>query len=308
VNPAAPPPEQRHRTYVVAIQTLYGRRGSAVAGFALTRYRHPLSTRSTILQNLETSVPLASSTGEAGIAPAFGPAAHRVWQILLLVAALAVVMALAGCASTRGGPIPYDTHMGAPDSTPVQGLEEDYKISPLDTLHIAVFQVPELTGDFDVDLTGTITMPLVGSVHAVGLTTAQLDQKLTQALGEKYLQHPDVSVGVKSSSSRNITVDGSVKAGGQFAVTGHLTLIQAIALAHGTDDNANPHRVAIFRQIKGQRMAAAFDLTSIRRGEAEDPPVYSGDIIVVDGSKVKGTWQSILQTLPLVALFHPFGI
>jgi polysaccharide export outer membrane protein len=257
---------------------------------------------------LETSVPLASSTGEAGIAPAFGLAAHRVWQLGMLVAALAIVIALAGCASTRGGPIPYDTHMGAPDSTPVQGLEEDYKISPLDTLHIAVFQVPDLTGDFDVDLTGTISMPLIGSVHAVGLTTAQLDERLTQMLGQKYLQHPDVSVGVKTSSSRNITVDGSVKQGGQFPVTGHLTLIQAIALAHGTDDNANPHRVAIFRQIKGQRMAAAFDLTSIRRGEAEDPPVYSGDIIVVDGSKVKGTWQNILQTLPILAIFHPFGV
>lgn len=254
-------------------------------------------------------MPLASSTGEAGIAPAFGLAAHRAWQLLLLLGALALLIALAGCAGTRGGPIPYNpTGFVAPDSPSTQALEADYKISPLDTLHVAVFQVPELTGDFDVDLTGMISMPLIGSVRAVGLTTAELDQKLTQALGQKYLQHPDVSVGVKSSSSRNITVDGSVKQAGQFPVTGRLTLLQVIALAHGTDENANPHRVAIFRQIQGQRMAAAFDLTSIRRGQAEDPRVYSGDIVVVDGSKVKGAWQNILQTLPLLAIFRPFGV
>ena len=76
----------------------------------------------------------------------------------------------------------------------------------------------------------------------------------------------------------------------------------------GTDENANPHRVAVFRTIKGQRMAAAFDLTSIRRGQAEDPRIFSGDIVVVDGSKVRGTWATILQTLPLLAIFQPFGI
>jgi polysaccharide export outer membrane protein len=279
------------------------------AGFALTTHPHPLSTRSTILQNLETSVPLASSTGEAGITPAFSLAAHRVWQLFLLMGAIALLIALAGCSGTRGGPIPYNpTGFVAPDSPSTQVLEADYKISPLDTLHIAVFQVPELTGDFDVDLTGTITMPLIGNVRAVGMTTAELDQKLAQMLSQKYLQHPDVSVGLKASSSRNITVDGSVRQAGVFMVGGHMTLLQAIALAHGTDDNANPHRVAIFRQIQGQRMAAAFDLTSIRRGQAEDPRVYSGDIVVVDGSKIKGTWQNVLQSIPLLAIFHPFGI
>jgi polysaccharide export outer membrane protein len=188
------------------------------------------------------------------------------------------------------------------------GLEEDYKIAPLDTLHVSVFQVADLTGDYDVDLTGTISMPLIGSVRAVDLTTKQLNQKIALLLSEKYLQHPDVSVAVKSSSTRNITVDGSVRQAGVFAVTGRLTLLQVIALAHGTDENANPHRVAVFRTVQGQRMAAAFDLASIRRGQAVDPRVYSGDIVVVDGSKVKGTWATILQSLPLLAIFRPFGI
>src|SRR5438309_4994689 len=149
-------------------------------------------------------------------------------------------------------------------------------------------------------------LPLLGNVKAVDMTTSQLNQKLAQMLGAKYLQHPDVNVVVKSSSTRVVTVDGAVRSAGQFPVTGPLTLVQVVALAHGTDESANPHRVAVFRTMKGQRMAAAFDLQSIRRGEAEDPRIYAGDIVVVDGSKTKGVWQTVLQTLPLISLFRPF--
>ena len=97
---------------------------------------------------------------------------------------------------------------------------------------------------------------------AVDLTTAQLDQRLTEKLGEKYLENPDVSVGVKASTRRSVTVDGAVKQAGSYPVTGSLTLMQAVALAGGTAEDANARRVAIFRQIGGKRQAAAFDLAS----------------------------------------------
>ena len=71
-------------------------------------------------------------------------------------------------------------------------------------------------------------------------------------------------------------------------------------MARGTDENANPRRVAIFRTIEGQRMAAAFDLVSIRRGQMEDPRIYSGDIVVVDGSKIKAPCSArSLSAIPL---------
>ncbi len=70
----------------------------------------------------------------------------------------------------------------------------------MDTVSVKVFKAPDLSGDYEVDLTGQISMPLIGEVEAANLTTAQLDERLTQKLGEKYLEHPDVSVGVKASS------------------------------------------------------------------------------------------------------------
>jgi polysaccharide biosynthesis/export protein len=218
---------------------------------------------------------------------------------------ISVLLLLAGCADTRGGPIPYNQSFGAPDAPSVQTLESSYKIAPMDRLAIKVFHSEDLSGDYDVDLAGHISMPLIGEVEAANLTTAQLDEALTKKLGEKYLEHPDVSVAIKQSAGRLVTIDGAVRDSGSFPVAGNLTLMQAVALAKGTTEDANPHRVAIFRTINGKRQAAAFDLVSIRRGEAHDPEVYAGDIIVVDGSSVKALEKHLLQSIPLLAIFGP---
>ena len=82
--------------------------------------------------------------------------------------------------------------------------------------------------------------------------------------------------------------------------------MQAVALAGGTSEDANAHRVAIFRTISGKRQAAAFDLVAIRRGQAEDPQIYPGDVVVVDGSSIKEGFKKVLQSLPVFSIFRPF--
>jgi polysaccharide export outer membrane protein len=213
---------------------------------------------------------------------------------------------LAGCADTRGGTIPYDRPLAAPDEPRIVALESNYKIAPMDQLGIKVFKSEDLTGDYEVDLAGRISLPFIGEVEAANLTTAQLDERLTQKLGEKYLENPDVAVSIKRSTARVVTVDGAVRESGSFPVSGPMTLIQAVALAKGTSEDANARRVAVFRTISGQRQAAAFDLTAIRRGQAPDPQVYPGDIIVVDGSSIKAMQRQILQSLPVFSIFRPF--
>lgn len=229
------------------------------------------------------------------IAPGFSP--------LVLCSALLI----AGCAETRGGNIPYNvSDFGPPDAPKVAALEAGYRIAPMDTLSVRVFGMNDLTGDYQVDLRGNVSMPLIGDVTAMNLTPTQLDDLLTQRYSEKYLENPDISVGIKESAGRNVTVDGAVTKGGIFPVAGPMTLMQAVALAGGVDEEtANPRRVAVFRTINGQRQAAAFDLISIRRGEMEDPPVYSGDIVIVDGSSIKEAQKRLLQTFPVLNTFRP---
>ncbi len=229
------------------------------------------------------------------------------WMPRVAILAGMAVLALTGCADKRGGPIPYDVKtFGAPDAPTVVPLEQGYRIAPLDTLSIKVFKLPDLSGDYEVDLTGQLAMPLIGSVSAVDLTTAELDQRITAKLGEKYLQNPDISVGVKSSTRRNVTVDGAVTKVGTFGVNGPTTLLQAVAQAGGPTQDANPRRVAIFRTIGGQRQSAAFDLTAIRRGEAPDPAVFAGDIIIVDGSSIKAMQKRVMDSIGILQVFRPF--
>lgn len=215
-------------------------------------------------------------------------------------------LTLSACSEGRGGPIPYDVSLAPPDEPKIAPLEASYRIAPMDTVTVKVFKMPDLSGDYEVDLTGRISMPLVGSIEAAELTTAQLDERITTAYDAKYLENPDVSVGVKASTRRSVTVDGSVKQSGSFPVTGPMSLIQAVALAGGTNEDANPRRVAVFRTIDGKRQAAAFDLTAIRRGQAADPSIYPGDIVVVDGSSIKSIQKSILNSLPIFSIFRPF--
>lgn len=219
---------------------------------------------------------------------------------------LAAVALLTACADTPGGPIPYNLSLGAPDAPTLAPLESGYKIAPMDTVSVKVFKSEDMSGDYQVDLAGNISLPLVGEVPAANLTTAQLDERLTQVLGQKYFQHPDVSVGIKASTRRSVTVDGAVKQAGTFPLGGPTSLMQAVALAGGTTEDANAHRVAIFRSVGGQRQAAAFDLGAIRHGQAKDPEIYPGDIVVVDGSSIKEGLKRFTQAFPLLSIFRPF--
>lgn len=238
----------------------------------------------------------------------------QMWELRLRLRSVVLawvtlsVLAVTGCADTRGGSIPYGVNGFGPPDTPTSGaVDASYKIAPMDILTIRVFGMPDLTGDYQVDLLGNISMPLIGDVAANNLTPAQLGGILKTKYGAKYLESPDISVGVKSAAGHIVTVDGAVKQAGAFPVMGPMTLMKAVALAGGADEEtANMHRVAIFRTIDGQRQAAAFDLLSIQHGQMADPPVYSGDIIVVDGSRVKAAQKKFFQSFPLLAIFRPW--
>ena len=127
----------------------------------------------------------------------FGHVSRRPFLSLVLLGSVT----LSACADTRGGAIPYDRPLAAPDEVKFQTLGQNYKIAPMDKLSVKVFRMNDLSGDYDVDLAGNISLPLIGQVYAANLTTEQLDEQLTQKLGSRYLEHPDVSVAIKSSTA-----------------------------------------------------------------------------------------------------------
>jgi polysaccharide export outer membrane protein len=230
----------------------------------------------------------------------------RVAERLFLLVLVSAALVLSGCA-TRGGSVPYEpTGFDRPDSEKVAATPQEQRIAPLDKLAINVFQVESLSGDFQVDSAGVISFPLIGTVEAQGKTSAELASILGQRLGQRYLQSPNVQVSIKESQEATITVDGSVRQPGVYPVRGSMSLMRAVALARGTAEDANPSRVVVFRTVRGQRMAAAFDLKAIRRAEAEDPTIYGNDVVVVDGSRARTIFRDVLTSLPLFTIFRPF--
>jgi polysaccharide biosynthesis/export protein len=188
-----------------------------------------------------------------------------------------------------------------PDTATTPPLE--YRIAPLDKLSVSVLQLPDLPKDQQVDGSGNIRMPLIGTVRAQGLTARQLEGALKDKFGEKYLQAPEVQVVITDAQGDKVTVDGAVQNPGVYPLGGQRSLVQVIAMARGLSDKAAPNRVAVFRTIKGQRLAAGFDLKKIRKGQQPDPPIYGNDVVVVDGSGVKATWSTIIQSIPLIGMF-----
>ena len=91
-----------------------------------------------------------------------------------------------------------------------------YKIGPLDTLDISVFQVPDLTKSVQVSGTGTINLPLVGEIAVAGRTAQEVERDLTSRLGAKYLQNPQVTVYVKDYNSQRVTITGAGRASREF--------------------------------------------------------------------------------------------
>jgi polysaccharide biosynthesis/export protein len=178
-----------------------------------------------------------------------------------------------------------------------------YKIGPQDVLDISVFKVPELSKSLQVADSGNINLPLVGEMPAAGRTPEELEADLTKRLGRKYLQSPQVTVYVKEYNSQRITVEGAVKKPGVYAFRGKGSLLQYLAMAEGLDSLSSDSTVIVFRQISGKRAAAKFDISEIRAGKADDPPVLSGDIIVAGTSATKETFNTIMKVLPLAAVF-----
>ena len=221
---------------------------------------------------------------------------------IFAISMLLMLGALGGCQSPSAE---YGVDLPIPDAT-VSISPADLRIGPMDALQVEVFGVPDLDGTYQVDFQGQVKLPLIGAVPAVGKTAGELAYELQTRYGETYLQDPDVNVTIAESIGRRVTIDGSVRSPGLYPITGDVSLLQAVTLAGGPSDSANPRKVVIFREINGERHAAAFNLLSIRNGNTDDPQVYGNDVIVVDGSEARQSYGELLRSLPVIAFFLAF--
>jgi polysaccharide export outer membrane protein len=68
-------------------------------------------------------------------------------------------------------------------------------------------------------------------------------------------------------------------------------------------EEISDNTVLVFRNSDGQRKAARFDISEIRSGEAPDPELVAGDVVVAGTSTIKKGFNGFIKVLPIAGLF-----
>lgn len=176
-----------------------------------------------------------------------------------------------------------------------------YRIGPFDKIIVDVFGFPDLTRrEVQVDASGRFSMPMAGVIEAMGRTPGDVAMQVAQRLRAAHVRDPQVSVNLQETMSQYVTVDGQVVQPGNYPLLGGMTLMRAVAAARGATEFARLDDVVVFRTVNGQKMAALYNLSAIRRGVYGDPMLYSRDIVVVGDSPSRRIFRDVLQAAPLL--------
>lgn len=225
-------------------------------------------------------------------------------KIALSLLALLLVTGCAGSGRLGGASnvtVMQGSALPAPDRSDLLGESRPYLIGPFDKLMIDVFGIEELSKkEVQTDASGRISFPLAGIIEAAGRTPAEVEEEIEARLRSRYVRDPQVTVNLKETVSQVITVDGQVKRPGLYPVIGKMTLMRAVATAEGTAEFAKLNEVVIFRAVKGQQLAALYDLKAIRRGNYGDPEVFANDVIVVGDSQARRLFRDALAVTPVL--------
>ena len=186
-------------------------------------------------------------------------------SLLLLSVALTPGAPLSGCAVLNPR-LPGDEapmHPGNP--------ADGYLLEPGNRVRLIVFNEQTLSGDFTLDPNGNVSLPLVGSIPASGLTAKGLEARIENTLRSSgYLQNPRAAVEV--ATFRPFYVLGEVRQAGEFPYTTGMTVLRAIAKAGGYDYRAWEGEVLLVRTVNGEQK----DYRAV-----ENTPLLPGDIVKV---------------------------
>ena len=140
-------------------------------------------------------------------------------------------------------------------------------LGPGDSIRIRVYNHPDLSGSFNVDDTGRISLPLILGMNTEGLTLRGLEQKVTDELSNNFIVDPKVSVDLVRS--RPFCILGEVRNPGCFSGIHGMNTAQAIAVAGGYTYRAFKEKFAITRE-NGRKVVA--DTST---------PIFAGDTIEI---------------------------
>ena len=143
-----------------------------------------------------------------------------------------------------------------------------YVLGPSDRVRLKVYGEQDITGEYELDTNGYISVPLAGRVKAAGLNTRQLEKAVAAALSKGLLRDPRVNAEV--ATYRPFFILGEIKKAGEYPYKAGLTVLDAVASAGGYTYRANESKVVIRRAGSNVEETHALDAPV---------PVFPGDNI-----------------------------
>ena len=162
--------------------------------------------------------------------------------------------------------------------------ETPYTVGVDDLLEISVLQPDELLRVVNVAPDGTVTFPYIGTVKVKGLTIAEIQQKVQNALADGYMKYPVVVVSLQESRSRRFFVYGEVMKPGTYAIAENTTVLRAISVAGGFSKFGSSSRVKVLRPKEegAGYETVKIDIKKVMNGSSEDDILLkAGDMVVV---------------------------
>ena len=203
---------------------------------------------------------------------------------VLLVAG--VLLAAPACASTNDGLRQSETEtvvVNAPRTS-------DYRLGTGDKVRVTVYDETDLSGEFEVDATGYVRLPLIGQVKAGGGTAYQLENAVAQSLMDGYLKSPRVAVEVVTY--RPFYIIGQVTKPGQYPYTNNMSALDAVGVAGGFTDHAVESKLYIRHEGETREAEVPAD---------ETVKIRPGDVVRVDQTTfwAVASWLSPASSLAL---------
>jgi polysaccharide export outer membrane protein len=160
--------------------------------------------------------------------------------------------------------------------------DEDTTLGPGDVFEVRVFGQADLTGKYRVGTDGSIEFPFLGTIQAGGMESGELADAIAKGLKDGgYLRDPQVNLLVVETNSKRLSVLGAVVKPGTFPMVSGMTVIQAVSQAGGFTPLADKDGTVVTRTVDGKLERYRVPVGDITRGDLEDFPLRSGDIVFV---------------------------
>jgi polysaccharide export outer membrane protein len=153
---------------------------------------------------------------------------------------------------------------------PAVGQVYEYSLGTGDLLRVTVFGHEDLSGEFEVDSGGRISLPLVGDLLVVNRSLDNVEQSIVSALKPDYLKNPQVSVEI--INYRPFYIIGEVANPGSYAYVGGMRVINAVAMAGGFTYRAKEQDMLITRAKGGGKQERAGQGTRVFPGDVIEVP------------------------------------